>query len=92
MDKYSKFFLFTDSQIGLGDIEDCASSQAVIQADQDEDYLTDAAVMKSTIRLCKRDLVELDQILSQNKSQIERSCHNIRYQDKFGVRARKDTP
>ena len=42
--------------IGLGDIDQVAESQAVISSYEDEDYETDHAVLKSTIRLCKRDL------------------------------------
>ena len=42
--------------IGLGDIDQVAESQAVISTYEDEDYETDNVVLKSTIRLCKRDL------------------------------------
>ena len=47
-----------DKSIGLSGIEDVANSQSLIQADQDEDYETDTAVMKNTKKLCQRDLLE----------------------------------
>ena len=63
--KYCKFYLFLDKDVGLAGIHDVASSQGLVQATSDEDYLTDAGVMKNTIKLCKRDLAETHgQILS----------------------------
>ena len=75
--------LFTDEQIGLGKIESCASSQALIGTEQDEDYLTDAGVLRNTIRMCKKDLKEVVDLMDTDSDDVVRSCSNFRYQKKF---------
>jgi hypothetical protein len=65
--------------IGLGDIDQVAESQAVISSYEDEDYETDNVVLKSTIRLCKRDLTQVYRQLVTDQITTEQSTYNFRH-------------
>jgi hypothetical protein len=56
----------------LGGIEDVANSQSLISAEQDEDYETDATVMRNTKKLCKRDLLETYRLLQTDQKEVEK--------------------
>ena len=77
--KYCKFDLFTDECIGLSGIEDVATSQSLIAADQDEDYLTDHDVMRNTKKLCRNDLLETYRRIVADYTKTECSTHNYKY-------------
>lgn len=84
-DRFCKFDLFTDEQIGLKNIEDVALSQeALVHADQDEDYSTDCEVMRNTKRLCFRDFKETWRQIVSDQHYTERHTHNYKYQVQFG--------
>ena len=54
--KYCKFNLYLDSSIGLDKIDELPAYKTIHQAEQDEDYETDAAILRNTKKLCKNDL------------------------------------
>ena len=79
--KYCKFDLFTDQLIGLGNIQDVIddNQEAIIEAQQDEDYLTDAGVLRNTKKLCKRDLLETYRSISDDQRLTEKGTRNYKY-------------
>ena len=86
--KYCKFDLFTDAVIGLGDLEELfpeSKGGIVVQANNDEDYITDAEVMRNTKKLCKKDFLETYRLLIDDPRNTERNTHNYAYQRQFGV-------
>jgi len=88
-EKYCKFCLFTDKTIGLASIDDVANSQSVIETKEDEDYSTDAEVMRNTKRLCERDLRDSYRTLVSDQAAVERGCHNYKYQVWFAGQKKK---
>ena len=84
--KYCKFDLFTDELIGLGQITDIIDSdhESLIEAAQDEDYMTDSVVMRNTKKLCKKDLLDTYKALTENQLVTEKGTRNYKYQVKFG--------
>lgn len=81
-EKYCKFDLFTDRDTGLANIEEVAQSQSqtLIAAREDEDYETDAGVMRNTKRICERDLKETYLQIMNNRKKVETTTHNYKFQ------------
>ena len=52
-----KFELFTDEQIGFCANNPVVSAANLIPTDADEDYETDAEILRRTIAVCKRDVL-----------------------------------
>ena len=65
--------------IGLADIDQVAESQAVISSYEDEDYETDHVVLKSCIKLCKRDLTQVYRHIVTDQITAEQSTYNFRH-------------
>ena len=80
-EKYCKFDLFTDRMIGLQLIDEVANSQqqTLITAKEDEDYETDAGVMRNTKRTCERDLKQTYLKIVNNHKQVESRTHNFKF-------------
>ena len=79
--KYCKFDLFTDKLIGLGDLSSIIGEdqEQIIEANQDEDYLTDSGVLRNTKKLCKRDLLETYRQVTDDQRLTEKGCRNYKY-------------
>lgn len=80
-EKYCKFDLFSDRVIGLSSIEDVANSQSqtLITAKEDEDYETDAGVLRNTKKTCERDLRDTYLQMVNNPRAVEQGTHNYKF-------------
>ena len=79
--QHLKFPLYLDEQVGLSELKNL--TQSLHDASADEDYETDAEIMRKTVLTCKRDVLFALKKMQAEPTTYHKTLRNHKYQRYF---------